>query len=165
MAGRMERITQIEQLLLRSHRLRWVLIGVTLVILAATILLAGLQLRAGIREQIASRAGEVLHAVALMQLEADASEIELLGPITDPLNQWSVVLKTSRLKIVVAARLFDANGKFMDAVPDDVRETRLEPGYLPILNHLKPVSRYFPAVPLSRLCLPEGDLSKPDNKT
>ena len=78
----MEKITQIEHLLLRSRRLRWVLIGLTLVILATTILLASLQLRTGIREQIASRAGDVLHAVALMQLEADAREIEPLGPIT-----------------------------------------------------------------------------------
>ena len=33
----MEKITQIEHLLFRSRRLRWVLIGLTLVILATTI--------------------------------------------------------------------------------------------------------------------------------
>ena len=59
-AGRMEKITQIEHLLFRSRRLRWVLIGLTLVILATTILLASLQLRTGIREQIASRAGDTV---------------------------------------------------------------------------------------------------------
>src|SRR5207249_11452527 len=114
---RMEKIKQIEQLLLRSRRLRWVLSGVALVILATTILLASLQLRAGIREQIAGRNGEVLHAVALWQLETDAPEIELLGPITDPANLLSVVFKTSQLKVGVAVRVFDATGKFVAADP------------------------------------------------
>ena len=153
----MDKITQIERLLLRSRRLPWVLIGVTLAILAATILLASQQLRAKIREQIAGRDGEVLHAVAVMQLEADAPEIELLGPITDPDNQLSVVLKTSRLKGVVATRLYDANGRFMRAFPPDVREAALESRYLPVLRRLKPLSHFVPAVPLSGLFLPEDD--------
>ena len=153
----MDKITQIERLLLRSRRLPWVLIGVTLAILAATILLASQQLRAKIREQIAGLDGEVLHAVAVMQLETDAPEIELLGPITDPDNQLSVVLKTSRLKGVVATRLYDANGRFMRAFPPDVREAALEPRYLPVLRRLKPLSHFVPAVPLSGLFLPEDD--------
>jgi len=160
----MEKIKQIEQLLLRSRQLRWVLSGVALVILATTILLASLQLRAGIREQIAGRNGEVLHAVALWQLETDAPEIELLGPITDPANLLSVALKTSWLKIVVAARLFDAQGKFVGAFPINAQETALDPRCLPTLARLKPVSRFFPAAPLSRLFLPE-DAAQSDDKT
>src|SRR5439155_170285 len=145
MAGSMERITQIEQLFLRSRRLPWVLIGVTLLILAATILLASLQLRAEIRKQIAGRDGEVLHPVAILQLEA---EIELLGPITDPASLLPVVLKTSRLlKSVVATRLFDANGRFVEAFPPYVREGALEAENLPALRRLKPVSHFLQAVP------------------
>ncbi|HXT40499.1 MAG TPA: HAMP domain-containing sensor histidine kinase [Candidatus Angelobacter sp.] len=151
----MERISHFEQLLLRSRRLSWVLIGVTLVILAATILLATLQLRARTREQIVRRDGEVLHAVALMQLEADAPEIELLGPITDPENQLSVVLKTSRLKGVLAARLFGANGRFVGAFPFDVREATVDAHTLATLNRLTPVSRFLPDVRWSSLFLPE----------
>src|SRR5216110_2508187 len=101
----MDKITQIEQLLLRSRRLVWGLIGVTLLILGSTIVGASLQLRAKIREQIAGRDGEVLHAVALRQLEEDGEQPELLGPISDPANLLPVVLKSSRLKGVVAARL------------------------------------------------------------
>jgi len=160
----MEKIKQIEQLLLRSRRMRWVLIGVTLVILAATILLASLQLRAGIREQIAGRNGEVLHAVALWQMETDAQEIELVGPMTDPANLLSVVLKTSKLKFVVAARLFDARGEFVGAFPINVQETALDPRCLPTLAQLRPVTRFFPALPLARLFLPEG-AAKADDRT
>src|SRR5256885_16112773 len=97
MAGSMERITQIEQLFLRSRRLPWGLIGVTLFILAAAILLASLQLRAEIRKQIAGRDGELLHPVAILQFEADAPELELPGPINDAPNLLPLGVKTSRL--------------------------------------------------------------------
>src|SRR5438093_8085396 len=117
-AACMENISPIEQLLLRSRRLPWVLIGVTLASLAGSILFATLQLRARIREQIAGRDGEVLDAVAFMNLAADSPEIE--GPLTDPGNQLAVVLKTSRLKGVVATRLFEANGNFARAFPPNV---------------------------------------------
>jgi len=163
MTGSMERITQIEQLFLRSRRLPWVLIGVTLLILAATILLASLQLRAEIRKQIAGRDGELLHPMAILQLEADTPELELLGPITDPANLLPVVLKTSRLlKSVVATRLFDANGRFVEAFPPDVRESALEAENLAALRRLKAVSHFLQAVPLSRLFLPEDDAPEPD---
>ncbi|PYL00831.1 MAG: hypothetical protein DME19_03805 [Verrucomicrobia bacterium] len=159
----MDKITQIERLLLRSRRLPWVLTGVTLLILAATILLAGLQLRARTREQIAGRDGEILHAVALLHWEADAPEIELLGPITDPDNQLPVVLKTSRLlKSVVATRLFDANGRFVRAFPPDVQEAELEPRSLPTLRGLKPACRFLSAVPMSVLFLPVEEGAEPD---
>ncbi|PYJ94932.1 MAG: hypothetical protein DME23_24595 [Verrucomicrobia bacterium] len=129
-------------------------------ILAATILLASLQLRAEIRKQIAGRDGEVLHPVAILQLEA---EIELLGPITDPANLLPVVLKTSRLlKSVVATRLFDANGRFVEAFPPYVQEGALEAENLPALRRLKPVSHFLQAVPLSRLFLPEDDAPEAD---
>src|SRR5712671_2647949 len=123
----MENISPIEQLLLRSRRLRWVLIGVTLASLAGTILFAILQLRSRIREQIASRDAEALDAVAFMHLAADLTEIELLGPLSDPDNQLGVGLKMSRLKGVVAARLFDANGNFARAFPPNVRDATLDP--------------------------------------
>ena len=155
----MDKITQIEQLFLRSRRLVWGLIGVTLVILGATIVGASLQLRAKIREQIAGRDGEVLHAVALLQLEEDAPQLEWVGSITDPANLLPVVLKTSRLKGVVAARLFDAKGRFVGAFPDEVQEAALAPDSLPSLNRLKPVSRFLPAVALTRIFLSEEALA------
>ena len=159
----MEHITQIEQLLLRSRRLPWVLVGVTLAILGATILLASLQLRAKIREQIAGRDGEVLHEVAVMQLEADAPEIiEEIGPITDPENLLPVVLKTSRLKGVVATRFYDASGKSAWAFPTGVREAPLDPRCLPTLARLRPVGRFLEAVPSRHLFRSEGEPAESD---
>jgi len=151
----MENISPIEQLLLRSRRLPWVLIGVTLASLVGTILFATLQLRARIREQIAGRDGEVLDAVAFMHLAADLPDIEL-RPLTDPNNQLGVVLKTSRLKGVVATRLFDTNGNFTLAFPPNVREAALDPQSLQSLRELKPVSRFRRAVRASNLFLPDA---------
>src|SRR5881396_443758 len=154
----MENISPVEQLLLRSQRLPWALIGVALAILPGSILFATLQLRAKIQEQIAGRDGEVLDAVAfehLAALAADMPEIEFLGPLTDPENQLGVVLKTSRLKGVVAARLFDANGKFTRAFPPNVRDAALDPQNLPALRDLKPVSHFYRAVNSSSLFEPE----------
>src|SRR5438874_4663787 len=130
----MENISPVEQLLLRSQRLPWALIGVALAILAGSILFATLQLRAKIQEQIAGRDAEVLDAVAFMHLAADLPEIELLGPLTDPDNQLGVVLKTSRLKGVVAARLFDSNGNFARAFPPNVRDATLDPQSVQVLR-------------------------------
>ncbi len=161
----METISPIEQLLLRSRRLRWVLIGITLASLAGTILFATLQLRARIREQIAGRDGEVLDAVAFMHLAADLPEIELLGPLTDPDNQLGVVLKTSRLKGVVATRLFDARGNFARAFPPNVREATLDPQNLQDLLNLKPVSRFRPDVRSSDLFVPETKTSPETERT
>src|SRR5207247_8619303 len=106
----MENISPVEQLLLRSRRLRWVLIGVTLASLAGTILFATLQLRAKIREQIAGRDGEVLDAVAFMHLADLAADLPEIESLTDPENQLGVVLKTSRRKGGLATRLFVATG-------------------------------------------------------
>ena len=161
----MENISPIEQLLLRSRRLPWVLIGVTLASLAGTILFATLQLRARIREQIAGRDGEVLDAVAFMHLATDLPEIEKFGPITDPENQLGVVLKTSRLKGVVATRLFDANGNFARAFPPNVRDAALDPQSLQGLRELKPVSRFHRAVRSSNLFLPEVKTSSDTERT
>ena len=152
----MENISPVEQLLLRSQRLPWALIGVALAILAGSILFATLQLRAKIQKQIAGRDGEVLDAVAfehLAALAADMPEIEFLGPLTDPNNQLGVVLKTSRLKGVVATRLFDTNGNFTLAFPPNVREAALDPQSLQSLRELKPVSRFRRAVRASNLFL------------
>src|SRR6266496_646003 len=161
----MENISPIEQLLFRSRRLRWVLIGVTLASLAGTILFATLQLRTRIREQIAGRDAEVLDAVAFEHLAADMPEIELLGPLTDPDNQLGVVLKTSRLKGVVAARLFDSNGNFARAFPPNVRDATLDPKSLQVLRGLKPVSRFHSAVRSSNLFVPEGNASPDTERT
>ena len=151
----MERILHIHKLLLRSARLPWVILGVTLSILAAIILMASCQLRAKIREQITGRDGEILDAVALMQQMEDSMDPALVGSIDDPGNQMLVILKTSRLKGVLAARRFDAEGRFAETFPLRVREGVLREQDISLLKQLKPVNHFYPAVKMSDIFLPQ----------
>ncbi len=150
----MERVLHIQKLLLRSRRLPWLVAGLTLLVLAGTILLASLQLREKIREQIASRDGEILHAVSLMEYAEDVKQ-GLTGPITDLGSQLSVVLKSSQLKGVLGVRLFDGAGRFVETFPPAVREGRIDPRDLSALKHLRPVSHFQTGVRLSELFLGE----------
>lgn len=151
----MEKVLQIQRLLLRSRRLPWVVIGLTLAILGGTILLATLQLRAKVRKQIASRDGLVLQAVAAMQQYEEELDPAVVGGLDDPANQLLVVLKTSRLKGVLAARLFDADGRFVEAFPPNVREAALPAEDLPALRNLSPASHFIASARLAEVFLPE----------
>lgn len=150
----METVTQIQRL--RSRRLPFLVIGVTLTILGGTILLARQQLRGKIREQIIGRDGEGLHAVALMlfQQHEEEAEADIVGPIEDPANQLTVLLKASRLKGVLALRLFDAQGRFVEAFPLHVREANLHSADLPVLKKLRPASHFHEAIRLSEILFP-----------
>lgn len=146
----MNKLLQIQQALLRSRRLPLLVLGLTLAILGSTILLASWQLRQKIRDQIARRDAEVLHAVALMLQYEAANEQEALDP-DDTADQSLVLLKTSRLGGVLAARLFAPDGRFVEAFPPDVVESSLDAACLPQLRRLSPVSRFHKAVQLSEL--------------
>src|SRR5262245_40078805 len=98
----MERILQIQKLLLRSKRLPWVVLGVTLAILGVVIVLTTQQTRLRIRAQIAGRDAAVLDAVACMQMSGSVETTALVGSIDDPGNQLTVILETSRMSGVIA---------------------------------------------------------------
>ena len=152
----MEKFLQMQQALLRSRRLPLVVIVFTLIVLAATIAITTRQVRSRIREQIASRDGEVLHAVATMQMEQAAADIGLTDAATNPWNQLEVVLETSRLRGVMGTRLFDGQGKYVTSFLPNVREARLDPRDLSELRALRPVSRFRPAVSPDTLFYPEA---------
>src|SRR5262245_43398043 len=155
----MEKVAQIQQLLLRSKRLPWVIIGLALVILGGTILVGRQQLREKIRGQLIERDGEILHAVALMHLqefEEEASS-EVLGATDSKENLLTVLLKTTRLKGVLAARLFDPNGRFIEAFPADAIEADLAMGDLFGLKQGQPVSHFQAASRLSQVFLTAAD--------
>jgi signal transduction histidine kinase len=135
-----------------SRRMRWLAVGLTLFILAGVIAVTTEQTRQRVRAQIAGRDGEVLHAVALMQ-QPDPAEV--IGAIDDPLNQMVVVLQTSRLSTVIGARLFDADGIFVEAFPVEVLKGHLAERDLEQLTALRPVSHFRPAVAPSQIFLPE----------
>jgi signal transduction histidine kinase len=143
-----------------SKRLPLLVMGLTLAILGGTILLATGQLRQKIRAQIASRDSEVLHAVAEMQRWEVASEMQELGSVDDLDSQLTVVLKTSRLRGVLGARLFNAEGRFIEAFPAQLHPAPLDGALLPLLLDGKPVSRFHSSVRLSDIF--RGDVREKD---
>jgi len=147
----MEKLATIQQLLLRSRRLPWLVVALTLLVLGGTIFVAHQQLRSRVREQIIGRDGQALHAVAQRYLDDEMAS----GNAAPDMAQL-VMLKTSRLGGVMGARLFDTEGKFLDAFDVDVLEADLDLADLPVLKQLSPVSRFHPAVRFSENFFPRG---------
>jgi signal transduction histidine kinase len=119
------------------------IIGVTLLVLAAAIGLTTRQVRSGIRAQIIGRDADVLYAVLTTQLDEQRS-LELDDP--EPSNQLTAVLVASRLKGVLGARLFDPRGVFIESFPPLVREAELSASDLSVLRESRPVSRFLSGV-------------------
>jgi signal transduction histidine kinase len=140
----METLPRLQPPVLSSRRLPVLVVGLTLAVFAAVIYLGALQLRKSLRAQIAGRDAEILYAVALMQQLSDNEGTELGGEIEHVADQLNVILEISKLKGVIAARLFDGQGKFTLAFPAHVSETNLSSEQLPDLTLLKPGSRFYP---------------------
>jgi signal transduction histidine kinase len=135
---------------LKQYRyLHWAGIGLTLVIYLSAVLLVRNQLRHQIRQQIVGRDGEILTAMALMEQYNDESGGNWEGQLEEPGNQLDIVFKLSRLKFVVAARLLDANGKFVHAEPLLVTDANLPTSDVAVLKNLKPISHFYPRARLA----------------
>ena len=118
------------------------LIALTLVIFAATILLARHQLRQKTRRQISQQTAEILHAVTLMQ-HLEGTDLEAVNLDRDvPSVQFLLLQKTSQMQNVIAARLYRPNGEFVATFPDHVREKNITPTDLVRLIHLERVSHF-----------------------
>jgi|YelNatPaOPRAMG01_1025707.scaffolds.fasta_scaffold02221_9 signal transduction histidine kinase len=141
----------VELVLLRSRRLPWVVTAAMLAVLAGTIMLASWQVRRNTRAQIAARDAELLYGVALMLQHEQAAELEWVFDPDDPLQHSFVLLKASQLGRVLAARLFDREGRFIEAFPPDVRPAHLPAAALRQLRSFTPTSRYHAAARLSEL--------------
>lgn len=137
----------------RVRRLTLAVIGLTLIVFGVTIYVGTLRLRQSIREQIAGRDGEILHAVAQMLENGEEGGVQPGELGQDPATHFVVILKASRLKGVLATRLFDAEGKCYESFPAYVTEGALSPAELERLQQLQTVSRYHPAARLADLFL------------
>ncbi|MBI5772452.1 MAG: sensor histidine kinase [Verrucomicrobia bacterium] len=137
----------------RARAFAPLVIALTVALLGGVIVFARQQVRHTLRAQLAGRDGEILHAVTQMQQMPDDTGAEPLADITDPAEQLNLVLKTSRLKGVMAVRLFTAGGKFANAIPANVTEARLDAETLAQLRALKPVSRFHEAARLDEIFL------------
>ena len=151
----MERTRQIADTLLRSRRAMLLALSLVFAVLAAVVLAATLKAGQSIRRQIAGRDGEVLYAMALMYYAQDVAD-GLAGPITDPGNQLSIVLRSSELRGVLGVRLFQTNGVFVESFPPYVTERDLDPAHLQRLQQLRPSSQFHAALAGSDLFYPDG---------
>lgn len=128
--------TKPERPWLRSRHLPVLVIAATLAVFALGILAVTLHLRTEIREDIARREGEILHSVAMM-LQAEEDR----GLLEEPSVQLKILLKTSRLKGVIAARLYDERGGFVSAFPEYVSDGVLVESDRARLRELQTVAR------------------------
>jgi signal transduction histidine kinase len=129
------------------NRARLVLAGsliMALVVLAAVLVWAALNLRRGITAEISNRAGEILDSVAAAQYLDDRQGGETLTTLEDPTEQIQLALKVSRLRDVIGVRLFAPDGKFVNAFPAYVAESTLARSDLAQLQKLTPVNHFLP---------------------
>jgi len=163
----MEAIQQVQQRLLRSRRLPAAGIGLTLLILAGTIIFGTLQLRARIRAQIVGRDADILHGVAQMVQVTQESDKELGSQLEQLPDQFAIALQISELNQfngVIATRLFKTNGQFAAALPANVSEASLAAADLARLKEIRPVSRFHDAARVAGIFLP-GTTTFATNKT
>ena len=126
---------------------RWaggLVIGLALAVLGGTLAWAALDLRARVRAQIVQRDAEILDAVTVMQHLNDQTAGETIAPLDDPGEQFQLALKVSRLRNVLGVRLYDGEGKFVNAFPAYITETALPAADLARLRQLEPVSYFSP---------------------
>ncbi len=102
---------------LSGRRAHVAVVALTLGVFAAVVGFVTLQLRAGLREQILLREAETLSAVASLQLANEAAALAEVGLADAPGELLAAVLKASRLRGVLAIRVFDAQRKFAGSVP------------------------------------------------
>ena len=90
-----------------------IVLALTLAVFAAVVGFVTWHLRTDLREQILSHEGESLAAVASMEL---ANEAEQAGVPDLPGSLFAAMLRTSKLRGVIALRVFDSERHFAGAV-------------------------------------------------
>ena len=128
--------------------LPWVVIALILATFGGTVFVVTRHFQMKIRDQIIAREGEVLHSVAVMQHGADGEAAPAYS-LAEPASQLNLLLKVSRLKGVMGARLFTSAGQLVTAFPEYVADGGLQADDLRQLQQLKPISRFFPEALLS----------------
>jgi hypothetical protein len=98
-----------------------------------------------LRAQLVNRDGEILSAVAqAQQFDSPFTNSNLAEQLKSPLGQLPLALQISRIRSdVLGVRLFDAAGRFVTAVPVNMKDATLEARTYGALKKLRPVSRYY----------------------
>lgn len=125
-------------------------LGVTLAlaVLAGTVFAGVMFVRGLVREQIAQRDAEALHATTLME-QLDAAALNGNEVRDDAQIGFDAAVLASRLKGVMGIRFFDPSGKFKDSFPATIQPKPLGREPARAVAALKPHSRFRPETPLS----------------
>jgi signal transduction histidine kinase len=141
---------QLEKLLPHTRRAFVLGLSLALAVLATTILAGWLFVRGLVRQQIAQRDAEALHATTLMeQLDARNGNSEPLE--NDEQIGFDAAILASRLKGVMGIRFFDPGGQFTDAFPASIQPQTLGNGALLAVRQFKPHARFQPATRLTEV--------------
>lgn len=117
-------------------------------IFATTVLLFRAELRREIHRKIVERDAAVLHPVALQQLADRAANATGRAASTPELV--TAVLKSATQEGMLAIAVFDAHGNLLQSLPASLLLPELPADDYGELLALKPISRYHPALLLSR---------------
>jgi signal transduction histidine kinase len=138
----------LEKLIPQTSRAHGFGIAVAFGVLAATVFSGLLFVRGLVREQIAQRDAEGLHATILME-QLDDAEINRNEVRTDEQIGFDAAVRASRLKGVIGIRFYNTKGVFTDSFPATIQPQPLDHELSQAVSRLKPASRFNPATPLS----------------
>lgn len=139
---------KLEEMMPRTRRAFALGVALALVVLAATIGSGLLYVRGLVRQQIAQRDAEALHATTLMeQLDAaiqNGNEVR-----TDEQIGFDAAVLASRLRGVMGIRFYDTNGVFKDSFPATILPLPIGRKALASVGELKPHGFFHTDTPLS----------------
>jgi signal transduction histidine kinase len=119
-----------------------------LCVFAAVVASVTLALRLKLRAQIVGRDAAVLASVAVFEVDSarysTSSYSSYYTNQNDEDRILEALLDVSRLEGVVALRVFDADGVFLDAAPTQFIRGEISPEEMAALRELKTASRYLP---------------------
>jgi len=116
-----------------------------LCVFVAVLVVVTLSLRGRLRTQILARDAAVLNSVTMFEVErARAYASSYYGEVGDDDSLLAALLDVSRLDGVVAFRVFDAQGRFLDAAPSAFIRGGVDEADLRKLASMKPQGRFHP---------------------
>lgn len=129
--------------------------GVAILAIVGFVLITSREdLRSQTRLHMVNRDAESLYAVMQSHQLSEIADTEGFGGgLEDVGNQFDLLLKTSRIRGVIAGRLFDREGRFVAASPDNVMPEILHGPDLSTAQAFTPHSRFIPEADLSTIFL------------
>jgi signal transduction histidine kinase len=135
------------------------MLALTLIVFGLVVAGVTFGLRNEVRSQILHRESEALYSATILQRDLLEESDEALGLEEDDYALFSIVMRTSRMRGVVAMRVFDSKGIFFDSVPVEVIDDDLTKGDLDRLASTGPEARFHEAYPFDELFI--GGIGKP----